>query len=209
MVLKEQVSLAPYTTFGVPAKAFQFCEVISSSELQSLLLSAATKPILVLGGGSNILFTKDFEGMVIHLQNKGITIVEETTDWVTVEAKAGENWHQFVLWCIEQDFGGVENLSLIPGNVGTAPIQNIGAYGVELQDVFLRCTTMHITTGKEVIFQKEECEFGYRDSIFKGIVKGQYIITSVQFRLTKNNHKLHISYGAIASELAKNNIENP
>ncbi len=156
-----------------------------------------------------MLLTKDIDALVLHINLKGISIVSEDETHVIVKANAGENWHDFVLWCLQQNYGGIENLSLIPGNVGTAPMQNIGAYGVELKDVFQSCEALNIDTLKERTFNNEDCNFGYRESIFKHELKGKYIITSVTFRLTKTNHTLHTSYGAITSELENLNITQP
>jgi UDP-N-acetylmuramate dehydrogenase len=147
--------------------------------------------------------------LTLHIALKGVSVVKETQNYVYTEVKAGENWHEFVLWCIENDFGGLENLSLIPGNVGTSPMQNIGAYGVEIKDNFHQLEAIEIENGKLHTFTNEECKFGYRNSVFKNELKGQFIITSVIFKLTKRNHKLNYSYGAIQSELEKREIEKP
>jgi UDP-N-acetylmuramate dehydrogenase len=156
-----------------------------------------------------MLLTKDIDKTVVHIDLKGITILEESNDQVVVEVYAGEDWHQFVLWCVNHDFGGIENLSLIPGNVGTCPIQNIGAYGVEVKDVIESVETIEIKSGKTKTFSNSECEFGYRNSIFKNTLKGKFVITKVRFKLTKLKHNLNTSYGAIESELSSNNIQNP
>lgn len=156
-----------------------------------------------------MLLTKDVDALVIHIDFEGKKIVREDDDHAWIECQAGENWHQFVLYTIDRNFGGLENMSLIPGNVGTTPIQNIGAYGTEIQDTFVSCDAVHIETYQTRTFTKSECAFGYRESIFKKEVKDQYIITSVVFKLTKKNHHINISYGDISSELTKNNIINP
>ncbi|MGB5420128.1 UDP-N-acetylmuramate dehydrogenase, partial [Algibacter sp.] len=153
--------------------------------------------------------TKNFDGLVIHINLKGIEIISEYEDTVIVKANAGENWHEFVLWCIDNDFGGVENLSLIPGNVGTAPIQNIGAYGVELKDTFESCEAISIETKLLESFTKSDCHFGYRNSIFKQEAKGKYIITSVNFKLKKYNHNISVNYGAITAQLELMQISRP
>lgn len=163
----------------------------------------------ILGGGSNILLTQDIEALVLHMAIMGIYVEEEDEDHVVVRAKAGENWHELVIWSLENNFGGLENLSLIPGCVGTSPIQNIGAYGVELTDVFMSCEAMHLETLELVEFTKEECQFGYRDSIFKNEAKGKYVITSVALRLTKKNHQLYTQYGAIDNMLQEMGIVQP
>ena len=207
MIFETDFSLQPFNTFGIDALAKQFVAVHSKEELASVLQNH--KDIFILGGGSNMLLTKNIDKLVVHVDLKGIEIVDTNDDFVWVKAQAGENWHQFVLYCIEKNYGGLENLSLIPGNVGTTPIQNIGAYGVEIKDTFFCCEAMEIATQKLVIFDNESCAFGYRESVFKNELKNQYIITSVTFKLTKKNHTLNTSYGAIEEELAKQNISNP
>lgn len=209
MKLKKNISLKPFNTFGINATAKYFVSISSIQELKEVLALKSYPNKLILGGGSNMLLTKDFDGLVIHINLKGIEIVSEDNDYVYVKAQAGEVWHEFVLWCIKNDFGGIENLSLIPGNVGTAPIQNIGAYGVELKDIFQSCEAISIENQNTVSFNKEECRFDYRNSIFKQEVKGQYIITNVTFKLTKHSHQLHINYGTIASQLEAMQIKNP
>lgn len=202
-------SLKKYNTFGVEAKAMQFIDLYSETELSALLKKSANQPKFILGGGSNILFTKDIDALVIHVNLKGKKIIKENDNFVWVEAKAGENWHEFVLWTLKQNFGGLENLSLIPGNVGTTPIQNIGAYGVEIKNSFISCEALEIKTQKQVTFSKEECKFGYRESIFKKEAKEQYVITTVTFKLTKKKHQINTSYGTIDTELQRQNILNP
>lgn len=209
MHIQENISLKPYNTFSIDAKASYFVVVTNTQQLQDVLaLEGYPKPF-ILGGGSNMLLTKDLDALVIHVNIKGIEIISESENEVIVKASAGENWHEFVQWCLSHDFGGVENLSLIPGNVGTAPIQNIGAYGVELKDVFKSCDALHIKSRTLKTFTKPECNFGYRESIFKQAEKGNYIITSVAFKLTKNKHTIRTGYGAILAELKQNNIETP
>lgn len=203
----QNVSLKEYNTFGIDVKTSKLINVETIKELHEFL--SLKEPFFLLGGGSNMLLTKDIDTTTLHINLKGIEVLSETDSHVKVKAQAGENWHDFVLWCIDQNYGGVENLSLIPGNVGTSPIQNIGAYGVELKDVFYKLKAIEISTGKRKIFDKEECNFGYRNSVFKNELKGKYIITSVIFNLTKSKHTLNTSYGAIQSELSKNAIENP
>lgn len=209
MEILNNFSLKNYNTFGIEAKAEQFVAVHSVSELKSILEQNKNQKKFILGGGSNMLLTKNIEALVIHIDLKGKKILKEDADYVWVESQAGENWHQFVLWAIEQNFGGLENMSLIPGNVGTTPVQNIGAYGTEIKDTFVSCEAVNIENQEIRTFTKEECNFGYRESIFKHEVKDQYIITSVVFKLTKQNHKINISYGDITAELAKNNITTP
>lgn len=209
MEILSQFSLKNHNTFGIEAKAKQFIAVHSIDELKKVLEENKNQPKFILGGGSNMLLTKDIDALVIHIDLKGKKIVDENDDYVWVESQAGETWHDFVLWTIKQDFGGLENMSLIPGNVGTTPVQNIGAYGTEIKDTFVSCDAMNIETQKIKTFTHAECNFGYRESIFKNEVKDQYIITSVTYRLTKRNHKINTSYGDITAELAKNNITNP
>ncbi|MEZ0005673.1 UDP-N-acetylmuramate dehydrogenase [Flavobacterium sp. 28YEA47A] len=209
MEIIDNFSLKNYNTFGIEAKAKQFVSVHSVEELQAVLKENPAQKKFILGGGSNMLLTKDIDALTIHVDIKGKKIIEQTEDAVWVEAKAGENWHEFVLWTIGQDFGGLENMSLIPGNVGTTPIQNIGAYGTEIKDTFVYCEAVNIQTLEIKKFTKEECKFGYRESIFKNEAKGQYIIVSVVFKLTRQNHKINISYGDIASELTKKDIVVP
>ena len=203
MVLNFQkdTSLLPYNTFGIDVKSKHFIDVKSIDELQAVLNQNQLENLLVLGGGSNLLLTKDFEGLTLRIQNRGIEIVEQDDRKARVKVAAGENWHDFVLWCLENDLGGVENLALIPGNVGAAPIQNIGAYGVELREVFESCEAISIDTGKVKIFKKDECDFGYRNSIFKNTLKGKYIIFSVHFNLSKPPHELNISYKGLSEKL--------
>lgn len=201
--------LKNHNTFSISAFAKEFVAVHSIDELAEILKQNTGKRLFILGGGSNMLLTKDIDALVIHVDIKGKDVVSETAEYADVKAMAGENWHEFVMFCIDHNFGGVENLSLIPGNVGTTPIQNIGAYGVEIKDTFLQCEAMDIETGEITIFTNEECEFAYRESIFKGRLKNKYIIVSVTFRLTRTSHKIHTGYGDIAAELTKNGITVP
>lgn len=209
MVIEHNVSLQSYNTFGLNAKAKSYCNITNETALTEVLKTEIKQPLFILGGGSNMLLTKDIEALVLHINLKGIEVTKETEDVVFVKAMAGENWHQFVLWCIEHNYGGIENLSLIPGNVGTSPIQNIGAYGVELKDVFESCEAINISDQNTRTFTKDDCQFGYRESVFKQALKGEYIITSVTFKLTRQNHKLHTDYGAIKQQLESSNISNP
>ena len=156
-----------------------------------------------------MLLTQDIQALVIHIDLKGKKTIREDDDFVWVESQAGENWHQFVLWTINQNFGGLENMSLIPGNVGTTPVQNIGAYGTEIKDTFISCDAMNITTQEMKTFSKADCNFGYRESVFKHEIKDQYIITSVVFKLTKRNHKINVSYGDITAALEKLQVVTP
>lgn len=209
MQIQHNFSLKKHNTFGIEVKAKQFIAVHSVDELKTILENHQNDKKFILGGGSNMLLTKDIDALVIHIDLKGKKIIKENENHVWIESQAGENWHEFVLWTIDQNFGGLENMSLIPGNVGTTPVQNIGAYGAEIKDTFISCDAMEVATQKMKTFTKEECKFGYRESVFKNEVKNQFIITSVVFKLTKNNHKISVDYGDIKAELAKNNIENP
>uniref|UniRef100_UPI004048F691 UDP-N-acetylmuramate dehydrogenase n=2 Tax=Flavobacterium sp. TaxID=239 RepID=UPI004048F691 len=207
--IKENFPLKQLNTFGIEAQAKQFVSVDSETLLEQILASKNSTPLFILGGGSNLLLTQNIEALVLHINLKGIKIAQETNEAIWITAQAGENWHEFVLWTLEQNYGGLENLSLIPGNVGTTPIQNIGAYGIEIKDVMDFCEGIHIQTLEKKQFSKEECHFSYRESIFKNELKGQYIITSVTFKLTKTNHLLHTGYGAIESALEEKGIQNP
>lgn len=207
MNIEENISLKNYNTFGIDVTAKRFICIDSVYQLQELL--KVEKDIFLISGGSNMLLTKDIEKLVVHIDIKGVSIDHENENEVFLTVNAGENWHEFVLWCVDNNYGGLENLSLIPGNVGTCPIQNIGAYGVEVKDTITKVEALHIETGKLVQFSNEECKFGYRNSIFKNEVKGKYIITSVSFKLTKQNHNFNTSYGAIETELTSKNIAKP
>ncbi|HEY1196032.1 UDP-N-acetylmuramate dehydrogenase [Flavobacterium sp.] len=209
MEIQSNFSLKKYNTFGIEASAKQFVAVHSIAELKTVLQENKNEKKFILGGGSNMLLTKDIDALVIHIDLKGKKITKEDNDFVWVESQAGEVWHDFVLWTIDNNFGGLENMSLIPGNVGTTPVQNIGAYGTEIKDTFVSCEAMNIETQEMKTFTNDQCNFGYRESIFKHEVKDQYIITSVVFKLTKRNHKINTSYGDILAELAKNNITEP
>jgi UDP-N-acetylmuramate dehydrogenase len=207
MNIIQNQSLKNYNTFGIDTNAQQFVSVNSISELKDILSN--NKEIFILGGGSNMLLTQDISKLVVHINLKGREIVEENDDFVIVKAQAGENWHEFVLWCIDQNFGGIENLSLIPGNVGTTPIQNIGAYGVEIKDTMFSCEALNKKTLAIETFTNAQCKFEYRESVFKNELKDQYIITSVSFKLSKRNHNVSTTYGAIETELVQQNIKNP
>ncbi len=207
MNIQQNIALTKYNTFGIKAYAKRFVTITSFYEIQQLL--KIEKELFLISGGSNMLLTNDIEKLVVHVDIKGISIDKEEDNFVYITVNAGENWHDFVLWCIDQGYGGLENLSLIPGNVGTCPIQNIGAYGVEVKDVITKVEGISITTEERVEFSNEDCQFGYRDSIFKNNLKGSVILTAVSFRMTKKKHQLNTSYGAIETELASKNIKNP
>ncbi|WP_299227199.1 UDP-N-acetylmuramate dehydrogenase [uncultured Psychroserpens sp.] len=209
MHIKNNISLKPFNTFGIDVKAKQFISVSTTEELKTIFSSKDFPNKFILGGGSNMLLTKDIDALVVHINLKGKQVISKTDTSVLVESQAGENWHDFVLWTLDNGFGGLENLSLIPGNVGTSPIQNIGAYGVELKDTFYSCTALNLETLEAETFTSSDCEFDYRNSVFKQQAKGKYIITSVIFKLTTKDHILHTNYGAISSELKQMNIDNP
>ena len=190
-------SLKSFNSFGVDSSASKYVRIEKAEQLKKILSANANDKKIVLGGGSNILFTKKFDGLCIHMQNKGIKIISETDKNVIVEINSGENWHKFVLWCLKKDFGGVENLALIPGSVGAAPIQNIGAYGVELKDVFVSCMTINIESLQTKRFKINDCKFGYRDSIFKRELKNKIIILNIQLKLSKHNHKFNLNYESL------------
>lgn len=209
MKIQHNFPLKSYNTFGIEANAKQFIEVNSVEKLKTILIENKEQNKFILGGGSNMLLTQNIDALVIHINIKGKKIIKEDTNFVWVQAMAGENWHEFVLWTINQNFGGLENMSLIPGNVGTTPVQNIGAYGAEIKDFLTQCETLNIDNQTIKIFENSACKFGYRESIFKNEVKNQYIITSATFKLTKKNHKINIAYGDITTELTKESIENP
>jgi UDP-N-acetylmuramate dehydrogenase len=208
MKIKNNITLKPFNTFGIDVNAAEFAAISSVGDLKDVL-NTNPSDLMILGGGSNLLLTKDVNALVLQINIKGIRVISRLENRVQVEVAAGENWHEFVCWCLKENFGGLENLSLIPGNVGTAPIQNIGAYGVELKDSFVSCEALHIQTQELKVFTKEECNFEYRDSIFKQELKGQYIITSVVFELSSQQHILKTNYGAIESELKSTGVETP
>lgn len=209
MTIQENISLKPYNTFGLDARAKYFIKVESVQELKEALSLDAYPNKFLLGGGSNMLLTADLDCLVIQVALKGMEIIEYQDNHVLIKANAGENWHEFVLWSLKHDFGGLENLSLIPGNVGTAPIQNIGAYGVEIKDVLKSCEALNIDTQTIETFTNEECQFDYRESIFKQDKKDRYVILSATFKLTIDTHQLHMDYGAITTELEAMAIVKP
>lgn len=201
--------LKNHNTFGIEAFADEFVSVNSVNELKEVLQENQGKQKFILGGGSNMLLTQNIHSLVIHVNLKGKKVVFEDDNHVHLKAMAGENWHEFVLYTIQHNYGGLENLSLIPGNVGTTPIQNIGAYGTEIKDTFVSCEAMDIATQQIKTFTKEECEFAYRESIFKNSLKNKYIIVSVTYRLTKKDHKINTAYGDIMAQLSQKNITTP
>jgi UDP-N-acetylmuramate dehydrogenase len=202
-------SLLGLQTFGLKAHAAQYAEVQNEAELKQLLKTAQSK-VMILGGGSNMLFVEDYKGLLIGNRIMGREVVRTYAGRVHVRIGAGENWDDFVQWAVNQGFGGVENLSLIPGTVGASPIQNIGAYGVEIKDIFVACTAIDLKTRKKRTFKKTECRFGYRDSIFKQEARGQYCITSVTFSLTTKQHAIKTGYGDVVKQLeTQGNWPNP
>jgi UDP-N-acetylmuramate dehydrogenase len=210
MQLREEVSLKPFNTFGIDVRARFFAETLTEEDVIDLArnLQDIHLPLLILGGGSNILFTKDFPGTVMKISIKGIHIIKEDEDTVWVKADAGENWDEVVKFCVNNGWGGLENLSAIPGNAGASPVQNIGAYGVEMKDTFFELETFDLESKVKRIFSKEECGFGYRESIFKLRYKGRFIILNVTFRLLKKPD-LHLDYGNIREELTLMTADHP
>ena len=209
MPLLENHSLQQLNTFGIDVNAKLFTNISSEADLTEIFSNPIVKEnkLLVLGGGSNMLFTKDYDGLVLKISIKGVDVREDGDD-VLVTAGAGEVWDSLVKYCVAKGYAGIENLTLIPGTVGASPIQNIGAYGVEIKDVFESCTAFEIATGQIKTFSKADCEFSYRESVFKGKLKGQFIVTSVTYRLSRTGN-LQTHYGAINSELERRNISEP
>lgn len=208
MIVQQNVSLKPYNTFGLDENAGYLAIVDSVEDLDEIYQTGRfrSQKKMILGGGSNVLFTRGFTGVVAKNEIRGIHIQNETDEDVLVSVGAGENWHQFVLWCVEHGYAGVENLSLIPGTVGAAPMQNIGAYGVELKEVFHSLEAYEIKSGKTISFFKEDCKFDYRYSIFKGELRDEFVITKVFFKLSKKP-KFNISYGAIKETLEEMGVD--
>ena len=206
---QHDISLKPYNAFGIDVKARDFIAIDDEDELRNLIRQVYADEIFIISGGSNMLLTQDLDKTVILINNKGIDVYQDNEDNVLVDVAAGENWHNFVLWAVHHDYGGIENLALIPGCVGTSPIQNIGAYGVELKDTFQQCEAVQIQTGEKRFFTNAECQFGYRDSIFKNELANQYIITRVRFKLTKKPHKIQADYKSLKNYLEDKNINQP
>lgn len=208
--IREEVDIADYNTMGVAANVRYFAEVNSIEEVKAAITFSRNEhlPMYFLGGGSNVLFIDDYDGLLVLMNIKGKEIMEENDEKVLLKVGAGENWHELVMYCVEEGWGGIENLSLIPGSVGAAPIQNIGAYGVELDQVFVSLEAIEISSGNRKTFSKEECRFGYRDSIFKNELKGKYVITSVVIEL-KKNPEINTSYRALSDALSDKHITKP
>ena len=210
MNIIENYPLLKLNTFGVDVKAKYFTSINTINELIELTKTNVFKDLglLILGGGSNILFTKDFDGLVILNNIKGKEIIDQNQQSIFLKIGAGENWHELVMYCVDNGWGGIENLSLIPGNTGTAPMQNIGAYGVEIKETFIELEALEISSGKIVKFNNSDCEFGYRESVFKNKMKNQYIILNITLEL-KKNPVLNINYGDVKAILESQNIKNP
>ena len=210
MNIIENYPLLKLNTFGVDVKAKYFTSINTINELIELTKTNLFKDLelLILGGGSNILFTKDFDGLVILNNIKGKEIIDQNQQSIFLKIGAGENWHELVMYCVDNGWGGIENLSLIPGNTGTAPMQNIGAYGVEIKETFVQLEALEISSGKIVKFNNSDCEFGYRESVFKNKMKNQYIILNITLEL-KKNPVLNINYGDVKAILESQNIKNP
>jgi UDP-N-acetylmuramate dehydrogenase len=210
MHLLENVSLKPYNTFGIDASAKSFCRVRTKEQMEELIRAHFNqyKKVLILGEGSNVLFCSDYDGLVIKNEITGIEILKEDENHIWLQSLSGTNWHELVMYCVARNYGGIENLSLIPGTTGAAPMQNIGAYGVELKDVFVSLEAIDLKIGETFIFNKDACEFGYRQSIFKTSEKGKYFIYSITLKLAKHP-ELNTSYGDIKKMLEKNKIQHP
>lgn len=206
--LQDNVDLFPYNTFGIHANARYMVTVRSIAEAIDVFMSDLFRKHrrLILGGGSNILLTGDFDGLVVRNEIRGIEAVEEDDARITLTVGSGENWHQFVMYCVDRDYGGIENLSLIPGTVGAAPMQNIGAYGVEVREVIRSVEAVEVETGRLRNFSREECSFGYRESVFKHELKDRYFISSITLSLTKKDHRFNTSYGAIRQVLDERGV---
>ncbi len=207
--LQVDASLKPFNSFGVDVRARLFAEAHNDDEVREALQYCAERelPLLVIGGGSNVLLTQDVQALVLRMATRGIRVIEDSGQRVVVEAEAGEIWHAFVLWTLAQGFAGLENLSLIPGTVGAAPMQNIGAYGVEIKDVFAGLTALDRQTGQLRDFTLEECNFGYRDSVFKQH-PGRWLILRVRFALSRAA-RLHLEYGPVRQRLSEQGIHQP
>jgi len=196
--ISSNFSLKEYNTFNIDVKSDKFISINSEDQLIDFLSqNKGEENIFILGGGSNVLFSKDYKGTIVHISIKGKKIIEELDDSIIIEVSSGENWHEFVKWSIENNYGGIENLSLIPGNVGAAPIQNIGAYGVELKDVFDSCRVLLIDSNEIKHYNKDECEFDYRSSVFKSKQQNKYVILSIRLKLTKEPHSYNLSYDSL------------
>jgi UDP-N-acetylmuramate dehydrogenase len=202
-MIVRNISIKKYNTFGLDYKADSLITISTEDEATSAIKNIdRSKPILIVGGGSNLLFVSDFPGTIIHPEIDGIEITEQNNDFVIISAGAGVIWDDLVGWCVAKGFGGLENLSLIPGNVGATPVQNIGAYGREIKDSIIKISAIGLKDGHYREFRSDECRFGYRDSIFKGELKGEYLITKVFYRLTLNP-EYQLEYGSLKDEVLK------
>ncbi len=209
--IEENKSLKPLNTFGIDVKAAHFITISSLDQLEELFQTDVyrNEKHLILGGGSNVLFTNDFDGLIIKTALKGIEIINKTEETITIKVGAGESWHDVVMHCVQNNWGGIENLSLIPGTMGAAPIQNIGAYGVEIKNVIEEVAAIELANGAQKIFNNAECCFGYRESVFKSELREKYFISSVTLTLSTKRHQLNVSYGAINDTLKQMNITTP
>jgi UDP-N-acetylmuramate dehydrogenase len=209
IAVQENIELLPYNTFKIASRARYFTTVRTVAEINALLQSDlfTKNRSLILGGGSNLLFTGDFDGLVIKNELKEVAKVEENDQTIKLKVGAGENWHELVMYCVSNDLGGIENLSLIPGTVGAAPMQNIGAYGVEIKEVIHKVEGIELSTGKVRSFTNAECKFGYRESIFKQELKNKFFISSITLTLTKKDHHFNTNYGSIAEVLKERNVQ--
>lgn len=207
--IQSDVSLKPFNSFGVEVKAQRFAQAHSDDDVREALAYCADQqlPLLVIGGGSNLLLTTDIQALVLRMATRGIRLLSDDGQRVVVEAEAGETWHPFVQWTLDQGLSGLENLSLIPGTVGAAPMQNIGAYGVEIKDVFVGLTALDRQTGELRDFDLDQCQFAYRDSLFKHQA-GRWLILRVRFALNRVDH-LHLEYGPVRQRLSEQGIEQP
>ena len=205
--ISSNFSLKNYNTFNIDVKSDKFISINTEDQLIDFLSKNKDEDnIFFLGGGSNVLFSKDYKGTIVHISIKGKKIIEESNDNIIIEVNSGENWHEFVKWSIEKNYGGIENLSLIPGNVGAAPIQNIGAYGVELKDVFDSCRVLSIDSNEIKHFNKDQCEFDYRSSVFKSEQKNKHVILSIRLKLTKEPHSYNLSYDSLKEKFSDKKI---
>jgi len=208
--IKQNIDLKDLNTFGISAKAKLFAEINGEDDINELLNTVlmTENKVLILGGGSNILFTKDFDGLVLRTNIKGFKDVGQDDDHILIRSGAGEKWHDLVMHTVDRGLSGLENLSLIPGSVGAAPVQNIGAYGVELKDVFVSLEAVDLQSGDIKVFKSEDCRFGYRDSLFKNEAKGRYLISHITIRLNKSP-SFNLSYGNIIDTLKEMHVESP
>jgi UDP-N-acetylmuramate dehydrogenase len=207
MKIFENYSLKNHNTFHLDVYAKKCVILENTDELKTLDQIIGNDKFLILGGGSNVLFVNDFDSVVVKNEIKGIEIIDESEEFVNIKIKSGENWHEIVMWSIKNNWNGIENLALIPGTVGAAPVQNIGAYGVEIKDVLQSVSIYNFETKKIEVLNNDQCKFSYRNSIFKEELKGKFYILEIVIQLRKKNHIYHTSYGTINTELEKKNIK--